>query len=311
MGLYDTVRVKGLQGWTCSEGHDLMQAEWQTQDLGCTMGSWTLAARLDGTPGFEGERIELPLTDRIAIYTHCIQCPALFDELDVGGNVILPSVEFEVDLVESVVRRAERVSESTPEHLARWIERYGCEGPMTYAEAVATQITHVPDRARSLRRFLTKLVRRAFRAEPSDVEILARLIREEPTLVHARDAIGRTPLHHLIEQIRADPPSRPENVTLEALAELVLLKGGDPNARDEKGLTALFLASTPRAAALLVRHGARVNEANHQGNTALMHAVHDPKLFDALLNLGADPHQVNSSGHSAHTWKMLDEGRKT
>ncbi len=310
MGVYDSVCVQGPHRWTCSEGHDLTGVEWQTKDLGCTMGSWTLAARLDGTPGSEGEQIELPFTGRIAIYTDCTRCPALFDELDAGGNVIVPWIEFEVDVVDSVVRGAERVSESTPEHLARWIEQYGCEGPMTYAEAVAMQRSHAPNRARSLRRFLTKLVQWNWRAEPSDVELLAQLIRDEPTLVHARDAIGRTPLHHLIAQIRADDPSSPEDVTLEALAELILMNGADPNARDEKGLTAVFLASTPRAATMLVRRGARVNDANHQGSTALMHAVHDPKLFDALLKLGADPHQANSAGHSAHTWKMLAEGRK-
>jgi hypothetical protein len=104
-------------------------ADWQTKDLGCTLGSWTLDARLDGAPGSEGEPIELPFTGRIAICTDCIRCPALFDELDGGGNVIVPWVEFEVDLADSVVRRAERVSESTAEHLAGWIEQYGCEGP--------------------------------------------------------------------------------------------------------------------------------------------------------------------------------------
>jgi ankyrin repeat protein len=190
------------------------------------------------------------------------------------------------------------------QQLSWWVERYGSEGPMTYAEAVAMSRATVPNRARSLRRFLTKLVRGRWCAEPGDVEMLAGLISREPALVMARDADGQTPLHHLMAQIRPDSTDA-EVAVFEALAERTLIGGSDPNAKDKNGFTPLFLASTPRAAVFLVQRGARVNEANNQGNTALMHAVHDQKLFDALLTLGADPHQANCAGKNAYTWSLL------
>jgi ankyrin repeat protein len=155
---------------------------------------------------------------------------------------------------------------------------------------------------------LTKVVGR-WSAGPDDVEILTQLIQREPALVTARDVTGETPLHHVIAQIRPGA-SDADNATFEALADLILRTGADPNAKDNKGFTPLFFASTPRAATLLVERGARVNDADNLGNTALMHAVHDRALFDALLTLGADAHQANLAGASAHTWTLLVRSSK-
>jgi hypothetical protein len=305
MGFFDTVKMHVPFRWSCSEAHDLTEAGWQTKDLGCTSGWWSLGAKLEGTPGPDGDPVELPFTGRLTIRTECAQCPALFSEVGTGGNVIVPVVELAVEIERGLVRSAERVSRSSAEQLDWWVEQYGCDGPMTHAEAVEMRASHVVDRARSLRRFLTKVACSAWRAEAGDVEILARLIGEDPGLAHARDAAGQTPLHHLTERIRSHDSADSENAILEALLLLVLKSGGDPNAKDEEGLTPLFFASTPRVATLLVQHGARVNDANNLGSTALMHAIHNPPLFDALLQLGADPHQKNLAGHSAHTWKSL------
>ena len=41
MGLFDTVTVRDPR-FVCSEGHDLSDEEFQTKDLGCTMGSATI-----------------------------------------------------------------------------------------------------------------------------------------------------------------------------------------------------------------------------------------------------------------------------
>lgn len=217
--------------------------------------------------------------------------------------MVVPIVELEVELEKGLVLRVERTSEPTSEQLSSWIERYGAEGPMAYADAVAMRTSHVPNRERSLWRFLTKLNGR-WRAHPGDVELLSRLIQQDPALVSARDADRQTPLHHLIDKIRPDS-SNAEIAIFEALAELVLQKGADPDAKDKNGNTPLFFASTPRAVVFLVQRGAHINTANNRGNTPLMHAVHDRELFESLLMLGADPHQTNLTGESAHTWALL------
>jgi len=87
----------------------------------------------------------------------------------------------------------------------------------------------------------------------------------------------------------------------------LLAKGADPNIANNKGVTPLMLASNlgfVEAAALLVDHGARLNDVNATGETPLITAVHrhDLVMMRVLLKAGADPDRTDSSGRSARDY---------
>lgn len=135
MGLFDYVSVSGPQ-FVCSEGHYLGDEEFQTKDLGCTMGSAHIGEAVEVFDGGYGDTQPNPFTDTIEIYCNCSQCPAL---VQYGtGNFCPTSVEFEVEVVDSKVKSVRRISMPTPEQIQHELAQpymKDCEGPMTCAAA--------------------------------------------------------------------------------------------------------------------------------------------------------------------------------
>lgn len=152
MGLYDDLTCEDPR-FVCSEGHSLASAEFQTKDLGCTMGH----ATIDASGEFfyrPGEWGDPEVGTMIEIYTDCRQCPA-FVQADTG-NLIDVWVQFDIELADLAeksnpdvytgrVVSVARVSEPTAEWLATTpLKPYmqGCAGPMPWAEAQAAHMDH-------------------------------------------------------------------------------------------------------------------------------------------------------------------------
>jgi hypothetical protein len=137
MGLFDYVHVHDAR-FVCSEGHDLRGEEFQTKDLGCTMGDSAIGADgvLDFRDGGYGDPPKMPLNETIATYCTCRKCPAFVQ--DGTSNLIAMGVDFEVKFEGGRAVSVTRVGATTAEWLAKtpgetWM--VGCLGPMTYEEA--------------------------------------------------------------------------------------------------------------------------------------------------------------------------------
>jgi len=140
MGDHDSVTSDDPR-FRCSEGHDLTQELFQTKDLGCTMGTSSIAAgRLKVDSGNWGEPPALPFSGCIRVYRDCRRCPAF---VQAGTfNVVATFVEFEVTIVADAVRSIERIGQSTAEFVDSaprqpWLA--GCLGPMSYDQACRVQ----------------------------------------------------------------------------------------------------------------------------------------------------------------------------
>jgi hypothetical protein len=152
MGMFDTVTVRDDSRFSCSDGHLLYAEEFQTKDLGCTMGFATVfvdndaQTRMHTQPGSWDTPVTIPLLGRFEIYCDCHQCPA-FVQVPTG-NVCPVSVEFMLEIVDNVVRKVTRVSPGTAEFLADEPKKpymVGCEGPMSFeaAELRAREIRRI------------------------------------------------------------------------------------------------------------------------------------------------------------------------
>lgn len=137
MGCFDTITLNRDDA-RCSEGHDLCGVEFQTKDLGQTMGHYTISTGIQGEDGGWGVGIDpnKPFLGRISVYGTCPQCPALV-QADTF-NVIGTCVEFEIDIVYGEVKKVVRVSKDTGPQLdedlkSEWM--IGGFGPMTPEEA--------------------------------------------------------------------------------------------------------------------------------------------------------------------------------
>lgn len=136
MGLFDYVKVSGPE-FKCSEGHDLSGEEFQTKDLGCTMGNATIAdGKLTTTPSDWGAPFIPGGMALIEIYCNCTRCPAFVQAKTF--NLVDHGVTFKVLLEKDVVQRVERVGETSAEFVANtpkqpWMK--DCRGPMLYQEA--------------------------------------------------------------------------------------------------------------------------------------------------------------------------------
>lgn len=135
MGLFDRVSVD--ERFTCSEGHDLTDEEWQSKDFGETMGNVEIAGDEiiihDGGWGCVPAR---PLLGRFSIYCSCSRCPAFVQ--DVTFNLCPLGVEYEIEMVDDKIRSIKRVSEDTATFLREEPRRpymADCRGPFTYRDA--------------------------------------------------------------------------------------------------------------------------------------------------------------------------------
>jgi ankyrin repeat protein len=114
---------------------------------------------------------------------------------------------------------------------------------------------------------------------------------------------GRTtPLHEAVQERSL------------AVAGLLLSRGGDINARDEKGNTPLYYAVETRTGTpglelvrLLLDTGAAADERNAGGATALLRAVQAGKVPETalLLSRGADPDAADGRGMTPRTAAWL------
>lgn len=136
MGLFDYVYCHGPE-FVCSEGHDLSGEEFQTKDLGCTMGS----AKIGGgwfshRDGGWGDSPPKPMRGEVEIYCSCPLCP-VFVQAETF-NIVSATVEFSVVIENDRVTSVRRISPSTAEFIEKEpSERYmgGCRGPMSLADA--------------------------------------------------------------------------------------------------------------------------------------------------------------------------------
>lgn len=148
MGLFDRVTVERPE-FVCSEGHPLHGELFQTKGLGCTMGHWTLGETLSGEDGGYGEKPRRPFLGTISVYASCRQCPAFVQART--GNFCDCPVEFDVEIVDDVVRKVTRTSQSTAEWLREeptrpWMA--GCRGPMPWTDAHALHMAALAGRGR-------------------------------------------------------------------------------------------------------------------------------------------------------------------
>ena len=134
-------------------------------------------------------------------------------------------------------------------------------------------------------------------------EAVARLLVSCGLKVDEPDGDGET---ILMGKFRYSP-SDPDDVAF--LLEL----GADPNAKTDKGLTPLMMAAGRSAyqeseqqtvmkqIALLISGGARVNDKDNSGATALIRAVEDGPIvaIRALVEAGADVNVQTATGYSA------------
>lgn len=93
--------------------------------------------------------------------------------------------------------------------------------------------------------------------------------------------------------------------------QFLIAKGANVNARDNRGVTPLVLASEMgflEGVDELIKSGARVDEANNTGETPLISAIHrkDLALVRLLIKAGANPDRPDNSGRSARDYAALD-----
>ena len=120
------------------------------------------------------------------------------------------------------------------------------------------------------------------------------------TLVNTKDvSSGETAMHIVV--------ARRDVTWIRFLAA----KGGNVNARNNKGETPLQLASNlgfVEGVEALLRLGAKVDEPNRTGETALIAAAHrkDAAMARVLLKAGANPRRNDNTGRSALDYAELD-----
>lgn len=119
------------------------------------------------------------------------------------------------------------------------------------------------------------------------------------TVIHSRDVSnGRGALHIAVE--RRDM----------AWMRYLTGKGANVNARDDRGVTPLQLATSlgwVDGVEFLVSRRADTDESDDTGETPLISAVHrrDTNLMRILLEGGADPDRADNSGRSARDYARL------
>lgn len=120
-----------------------------------------------------------------------------------------------------------------------------------------------------------------------DPDKVLKLLKEDPRLVHAVELpIRWTPLH------------RAAASSCEAVVELLLQNGADPNAIGKLGEAPLHIAGSPDIARLLIRHGAKVHLTDQHGNTPMDWAIKEKNqeliliLAKAIPELGTPNYQL-------------------
>lgn len=88
--------------------------------------------------------------------------------------------------------------------------------------------------------------------------------------------------------------------------------GANPNAKNNRGTTALMMAAqfnrNSKVVKALIEAGADIDAKNHKGNTALMYAAmrNNPETVRAIYDAGADIEAVNGVGKKAADYAMTN-----
>jgi ankyrin repeat protein len=128
-------------------------------------------------------------------------------------------------------------------------------------------------------------------ASKADIKNVATLVARDSSLVHARNALGKTPLHMAVTSGSTK------------MVAWLIEHGADVNTQDNTGLTPLHVAAwwtaTERAAYLL-DHGADLNATDKFGDTPLhIAAAHGRKAMVVfLIERGAKPAARNKDGRT-------------
>lgn len=139
MGLYDTLRITHDLA-RCPDGHDLSEQEWQTKDLGESMGAFHLDETGEIKPlDLPEERWRpslFPPKGTVQVYTDCPECPVWVQKGT--GNVIHADVDYELQFEGTRLTGYLRTTVPYAEQLAKrqastWFE--GAVGPLSDAEA--------------------------------------------------------------------------------------------------------------------------------------------------------------------------------
>lgn len=96
------------------------------------------------------------------------------------------------------------------------------------------------------------------------------------------------------------------------IINVLAAKGGDINARDSHGRTALMMAADrPSATKNLIRKGAKLNLQDRNGRTALMFAAWwlNDKTVAELICRGADPYIRDNQGRTAVDYAKLKKSQ--
>lgn len=140
MGLFDYVHCDRPE-FVCSEGHDLRDEEFQTKDLGETMGSASIGNTITIYDGGYGDTQPSPFSGTIEIYATCRRCPAFVQAETFNTHPV--SVEFAVEIRDDKVMSVVRTSKSSAEQIAEapTLEYMpNCRGPMSYEDAKRRQV---------------------------------------------------------------------------------------------------------------------------------------------------------------------------
>jgi hypothetical protein len=141
-------------------------------------------------------------------------------------------------------------------------------------------------------------------------------------------APGRTARLALLRKWGANPDARYDfdgTLAVHHAAQLrdhrtlrdLVARGADPNARDKRGQTPLFLVAEHKGAAptlrLLVELGADVDATSTRGRTALFDAAYggDAESITALVQLGADLEHEATPGYTALEMAARSDNRGT